>query len=189
MSTPVCCIVGGKIDCSSRIVYYFVTSPQVFYLLAPFSSSFSSLSAASGSTSSTTCSASSSSSSLSFASRVPRLLLSPRKFYPPIPFSLYDSAPRNPLQLHAAVQRGLSLVRAACQCILIELLSPLLTLLRRWWRSWAVSGSPAFYVLFYGIYQYHSLHSKHQPDATSSFVVYSCAKTRPFNLNDMPRYL
>jgi len=42
-----------------------------------------------------------------------------------------------------------------------------------WWRSWAVSGSPAFYVFLYGIYQYHNLHSKHQPDATSSFVVYS----------------
>lgn len=72
---------------------------------------------------------------------------------------------------------------------LICCLRCLLTLLLRWWRSWAVSGSPAIYVLIYGIYQYHSLHSKHQPDATSSFVVYSCAKTRPFNLNDMPRYL
>ena len=45
---------------------------------------------------------------------------------------------------------------------------------RRWWRSWAVAGSPAVYVLIYGIYQYHNLHSKHQPDAISSFVVYSC---------------
>ena len=31
-----------------------------------------------------------------------------------------------PLQIHAAVQRGLSLVRAACQCIFIDLLSPVL---------------------------------------------------------------
>ena len=46
----------------------------------------------------------------------------------------------------------------------------------RWWRSWAVSGSPAIYVFVYGIYQYHNLHSKHQPDAISSFVVYSCVQ-------------